>query len=442
MTTHKFSRFMLPMILTILVLLSVVLSVYIWMNPSRYERESKVSTTSSNSTLTTRTIDDIYLPTQLIYTNKQGKQSLLINKNVSLVSQFSEQLRKWDARSISKVRITSANSYKALLNGEETYVLNFPDSVTVSMFNTVFKQHLSSFKSSKFSRIVIPVNDANHIYLLNDNHHEIYSVRLKKKSLKSLGTVLQSSKVKRFAIKMTYENNETYIDYTQPVTMQHYSYLMSKAVASEIANRLLDSDGNSTVSVHSRGNGKQEYATGSYKRMTTDSKLGTVYFEDYSDSGTTRNLSFTSQLEKSFTYLSSLGVPMDNIRYYNYDSTSSSVIYRSYVEGIPIFNQTENGDVRIQLTSNGLDRYYFSLYSLQVPVPTTGTKQAVTLPSSTDVLKKLINAGYKDSKLGSIELGYEWSQNKSSKLVVDLTPTYYVYYNGSWRTYTSMLNGS
>jgi len=203
MTTHKFSRFMLPMILTILVLLSVVLSVYIWMNPSRYERESKVSTTSSNSTLTTRTIDDIYLPTQLIYTNKQGKQSLLINKNVSLVSQFSEQLRKWDARSISKVRITSANSYKALLNGEETYVLNFPDSVTVSMFNTVFKQHLSSFKSSKFSRIVIPVNDANHIYLLNDNHHEIYSVRLKKKSLKSLGTVLQSSKVKRFAIKMT-----------------------------------------------------------------------------------------------------------------------------------------------------------------------------------------------------------------------------------------------
>ncbi|MCW3779919.1 two-component system activity regulator YycH, partial [Levilactobacillus namurensis] len=82
---------------------------------------------------------------------------------------------------------------------------------------------------------------------------------------------------------------------------------------------------------------------------------------------------------------------------------------RSYVGGFPIFNQTENGDVRIQLTSNGLDRYYFSLYSLQVPVPTTGQKQAVTLPSSTSVLKRLKAAGYKDSKIGSIELGYEWS---------------------------------
>lgn len=441
MTTHKLRRFILPILLTILILLSVVLSMYIWLNPSRYEHESKVSTTSSNSSLTTRTIDDIYLPTQLIHTNSQGGQSLLINKNVSLVSQFSEQLRKWDARSISKVRITSAKSYRALLNGTDSYVLNFPDSITVSMFNTVFKQHLSNFRSSEFSRIVIPVNDTNHIYFLNDDHHEIYSVRLKKKSLSSLKKVLAVDKVKRIAVKMTYEDNTTYIDYPKQVTMQHYSYLMSKAAASEIANRLLDADGNSTVSVHNRS-GKQEYTTGSYKRMTVDSKLGTVYFEDYSDSGTTRNLSLTNQLKKSFNLLTSLGVPMDNIRYYGFDATSNSVIYRSYVEGFPIFNQTENGDVRIQLTSNGLDRYYFSLYSLQVPVPTTGQKQAVTLPSSTSVLKRLKAAGYKDSKIGSIELGYEWSQNKSSKLVIDMTPTYYVYYNGTWRTYTSMLSGS
>ncbi len=441
MTTHKFRRLILPIILTALILLSVGLSIYIWMNPSRYERESKVSTTSSNSTLATRTIDDIYLPTQLIHTDAKGKQALLINKNVSLVGQFKEQISKWDARSISKVRVTSAKSFTALLNGEESYVLNFPDSVTISMFNTIFNQNLRNFRSSEFSRIVIPIHDPDHIYLLNDNHHEIYSVRLKKKSLRSLNKVLGGSKVKSIAVKMTYENNATYLDYTQSVKMQHYSYLMSKSAASETANRLLDADGNSTVSVHSR-NGKQEYTTGSFKRMTVNTKPGTVYFEDYSDSGDSRQMSFTTQLQKSYTHLVSLGVPMDNIRYYGFDSTSSSVIYRSYVEGFPIFNQTENGDVRIQMTANGLDRYYFSLYSLQVPVPTTGDKQSVTLPSSTSVLKKLIAAGYKDSKIGSIELGYQWSQNKSSKLVIDLTPTYYVYYNGTWRTYTSMLSGS
>ena len=441
MMTHKLRRLLLPITLTCLIIISVALSIYIWSNPSRYERENKVSTTSSNATLATRTIDDIYLPTQLIHTDSAGKQTLLINKNVSLVSQFKEQISKWKAESISKVRITSAKSYAALLNGDDSYVLNFPDSVTVSMFNTIFNQNLKNFRSSEFSRIVIPINDTDHLYLLNDSKHQIYSVHLKNKSLTSMKQVLQANKVKAIAVKMTYENNNTYIDYTQPVKMQHYSYLMSKLSASETANRLLDADGNSTVTVHNR-NGSQEYTTGSYKRMTVKTKLSTVYFEDYSDLGSSRQLSFTSQLQKSYTRLVALGVPMDNIRYYGYDSTSSSVIYRSYVEGFPIFNQTETGDVRIQMTATGQDRYYFSLDSLQVPVPTTGKKQSVTLPSSTSVLKKLIAAGYKDSKIGTIELGYQWSQNKSSKLVIDLTPTYYVNYNGAWRTYTSMLSGS
>ncbi|CAM3112019.1 YycH family regulatory protein [Lactiplantibacillus plajomi] len=441
MTTHKFRRLILPTILTLLIALSVVLSVYIWMNPSRYERESKVSTTSSNSTLATRTVDDIYLPTQLIYTDSNKKQSLLINRNVSLVAQFKEQISKWDAKSISKVRTASAESYTALLNGEDTYVLNFPDSVTVSMFNTTFKQNLRNFRSSQFSRIVIPIHDQDHLYLLNDNHHAVYSVRLEKKSLSALKKVLAKDQVTQIAVRMTYANNVTRLDYTKDVKMQSYSYLRSQSAASEIANRLLDADGNSTVSVHNRS-GKQEYTTGSFKRMTVNPKLGTVYFEDYSDSGESRQLSLTTQLQRSYKYLSTLGVPMDNIRYYGFDSTSSSVIYRSYVEGFPIFNQTENGDVRIQLTANGLDRYYFSLYSLQVPVPTTGKKQSVTLPSSATVRKKLLAAGYKDNKIGTVELGYQWSQNKSSKLVIDLTPTYYVNYDGSWKTYTSMLSGS
>jgi len=441
MTTRKLRRLILPVTLTLLIILSVGLSVYIWTNPSRYEHENKVSTASSSSTLATRTIDDIYLPTQLVHTDSAGKQTLLINKNVSLVSQFKTQISQWHATSIVKVRVTSAKSYEALLNGQDSYVLNFPDSVTVAMFNTIFNQNLKNYRSSEFSRVVIPVNDTDHLYLLNDSKHQIYSVRLEKKSLKMMRKVLQAKKVTAIAVKMTYEGNTTYLDYTQPVTMQHYSYLMNEQSASQLANRLLDSDGNSSVSVRTH-NGEQIYTTGAFKRMTVNNKLGTVYFEDYSDSGDTRQISFTTQLQKSYSHLVNLGVPMDNIRYYGYDTTSSSVIYRSYVEGFPIFNQTENGDVRIQMTSNGLDRYYFSLDSLQVPVPTTGKQTAVTLPSSTTVLKQLVSAGYKDNKIGSIELGYQWSQNKSSKLVIDLTPTYYVYYNGAWRTYTSMLNES
>jgi len=441
MMMRRLRRLILPIGLSLLILLSIGLSMYIWTNPSRYERESKVSTASSNSTIATRTIDDVYLPTQLVHTDAKGKQTLQINKNVSLVTQFKEQISKWDARSISKVRVTSARSYTALLNGQDSYVLNFPDSVTVSMFNTIFSQNLQSYRAAKFSRIVIPINDTSHVYLLNDSQHQIYSVRLKRKSLTRMQKILAAVSVKSIPVVMTYRHNATYLDYTQPVKMQQYSYLLNKLAASQLANRLLDADGNSSVTVHNRKH-EQEYTTGSYKRMTVNTKQGTVKYEDYSDAGNQRQLTLTTQLRKSYNHLVSIGVPMDNIRYYGYDTTSNSVIYRSYVEGFPIFNQTENGDVRVQMTTNSLERYYFSLYSLQVPVPTTGKQQSVTLPSTSTVLKKLVAAGYKENKLGSIELGYHWSKNTSSKLVIDLNPTYYVYYNGAWRTYTSMLSGS
>lgn len=441
MMTRKLSRLILPIVLGFLILLSVGLSVYIWTNPSRYGRESKVSTASSDSTLATRTMDDIYLPTQLVYTDTQGKQTLLINKNVSLVSQFKTQISKWQADSISKVHITSSKSYTALLNGQDSYILNFPDSVTISLFNTIFNQNLQHYKASEFSRIVIPINDTDHLYLLNDSKHQIYSVHLKKKTLTTMDKTLNTASVKSIPVKMVYHNNSTYLDYTRPVKMQQYSYLLNKLSASQLANRLLDADGTSSVSVHNRKH-EQEYTIGSYKQMTVNTTSNTVKYEDYSDMGTKRQLSLTQQLHKSYNHLVSIGLPMDNIRYYGYDSVSNSVIYRSYVEGFPIFNQTENGDVRIQMTSNSLDRYFFSLESLQVPVPTTGKQQSVTLPSSTTVLKQLLAAGYKQSKLGNIELGYHWSRNTSSKLVIDLNPTYYVYYNNKWRTYTSMLSGS
>lgn len=113
---------------------------------------------------------------------------------------------------------------------------------------------------------------------------------------------------------------------------------------------------------------------GSYKCMMVDFKLGIVYFEDYSDLGIMWNLLLINQLKKSFNLLISFGVLMDNICYYGFDVMSNSVIYWSYVEGFLIFNQIENGDVWIQFIFNGLDCYYFLLYSLQVLVLIIGQK--------------------------------------------------------------------
>lgn len=89
------------------------------------------------------------------------------------------------------------------------------------------------------------------------------------------------------------------------------------------------------------------------------------------------------------------------------------------------------------MLSQGVRRYNFSLYSLQVPVPTD--KKSATLPGTQQVIDQLTAAGYSQKKISTLQLGYQWKTSTSSDKVVNLTPTWYVYYAGSWKTYTQML---
>jgi len=85
----------------------------------------------------------------------------------------------------------------------------------------------------------------------------------------------------------------------------------------------------------------------------------------------------------------------------------------------------------------GVRRYNFAIYSLQVPVPTD--KKSVTLPGTQSVIDQLVAAGYHKSKISSLQIGYQWLASTSSDKVVNLTPTWYVHYDGSWKTATQML---
>ncbi|MDO4455951.1 MAG: two-component system activity regulator YycH, partial [Ligilactobacillus agilis] len=86
----------------------------------------------------------------------------------------------------------------------------------------------------------------------------------------------------------------------------------------------------------------------------------------------------------------------------------------------------------------GKKRLDFSLYTLQIPVPSAGG--ALTLPNTRWVISQLLSRGYDQAKIGDIKVGYSWNQNQTSNQVVDLKPTYFVKYDNQWSDYQSLLN--
>lgn len=429
------SRILIHLGLILVVLLSVVLSWFIWTNPARYEKTKQQS--SRNSTViqneqSNKSIGDIYLPTQVIYHQTDTNTHLINNTNVSLTDSIRSAIEKWHLRGVTRESVDSRKAYEKLIARDETVMLKYPDSVTSGILNDAFDQKTQF--SGKFSRIVFSVSKRNEVYLLNDTNYAIYKVRTTNQNLAQIKELL-SGNVQRFAVKETLINHRLMTNYENEVKVPEYSYLVNKQTAAYFVSTLMDSDNASSVTTKEQ-KGKTIYSDSNSKRMTINNKRGTVFYEDLAGQqsyheGTSKALS------QSFTVLKRMEVPLDNMRYYRYDSEKNSVIYRSYVEGFPIFNQTDYGTVEVQITGARTKQIDFSLYSLQIPVPTG--KERTTLPSTQTILNQLEATGYKLSDISNIEIGYQWTANPSSDLVVNLTPTWYVNYKNQWISYQKLI---
>ncbi len=428
------SRFLIHLGLILVILLSVVLSWFIWTNPARYERTKQQTSRSSNviqNEQANKSVGDIYLPTQVVYRQTATNAHLINNTNVSLTDSIRTAMEKWRLTRVTRQSVNSRKAYEDIINQDNMVMLKYPDNVTGGILNDAFKQKMDF--SGKSSRILFSVEKRNEVYLLNDDNYGIYKVRARNQNLARIKEML-SGDVQRFEVKETLINHHLITSYVNGVKVPEYSYLINKQTAAYFVSTLMNSDNASSVTSKEQS-GKTIYSDGNSKRMTVNNKRGTVFYEDMAGQSSYHETAGKALLQ-SFTVLNNMEVPLDNMRYYNYDAKNNAVVYRSYVEGFPIFNQTDYGTVEIQITGPRTKEIDFSLYSLQIPVPTG--KERTDLPSTQTVLENLQANGYKLSDIHNIEIGYQWTANPSSDLVVNLTPTWYVNYKDQWVAYQKL----
>lgn len=420
----------LPIILTIAILVSLGLSWMIWTNPSRYDREHESSSTSGQSQLTSKTISDVFLPNQVVQTGKNGQQHLLYAKKSNLTDSIKKQVSHWQMGRVSKVTSGDEVKYLGTLNQKNALIMNYPDSITTSIFNETFKQSINQKKVKKIDRIVIPLNDPRSIYLLKDDGLTVYKARVSEHP--GLGKIkkMVSQESERVKVAEQLLNKRIIIALPEQTTFPVYSYLMTKQSDSSFTNALLNSDSSYNVAVHKKGH-VTTYTDGTDKRMKIDSKNGKASYEDFLDED--NRVADSQLLTKSFQQLSEIGVSLENIRYDSIDLGTNQVIYRTYVECFPIYNKDDYGTVMLRYARNGKQTYNFSLYSLEVPIPNDATQD---IPSTKDVLSRLDRAG----KISDLRIEYEWGNSRKSNTVVNLKPAYYVKYQGKWSNYEELLN--
>lgn len=429
----RFSKYLIPLALTIAVFVSLTLSVVLWTNPANY-RTNKQTAQSPTSQQMVKPRGYVYSPVQAIHTNADGSQVILVNKLVNTVTEIKKTMKNYKDPHIKTLSKNSKVDYFRIANQTDSIMLNYSDTVSMKMVNHIVHNRFKKLPNYKINRIVLPTNNSTKLYLLADKNFTVYEIDIKKHSLKSLNNVLKMDmRTQPASFKLL--NNQPTVYVTTAVQMQPYKYLIDRQSDDYYVSRLLNSADSQNINVKRRKK-TTIYGDQSSLQLIFNSSNRMAEFSDFRPNHNLRNL--TSTLNDSYKNLIKLGVPMDNVRFFSYDQKTRSVMYRTYVEGFPIFRSDGFGTVSTRTLNSSAQRSEFSLDNPEVPLPSN--KGYTSLPSTETMLKRLENRGYNVKKISKTRIGYTWTKDKTSPLLIDLTPDWYVYYNNRWLSYTSLMN--
>lgn len=441
----KIKKYLLHIGLLIAVIISLIFSAIIWIDPATFHRNTTQTTTTNESGNTADAEthyhwSDVYLPTSVILT-KDKQQMQLTSGKEDMINQMRDAAKNVRVKNITVEDAKNFADYRESLLKNDNLTLSYSGPVSIGLFESMLDEHtlFDHYAERTFNHIVLPLANRQTIYLYSDNNFKIYKVELKERLPNKLYKAAQGSDIRQTLVQYQEINKGNYIlNYTKGVTVPKYSYLINKENTSLFVTHLLGSSSSNSIATKEH-NGITTYTTDNGQRLVIDSKDGTVnYSRDARQNYRNKADTFNKTLKQNFDNLKRIGVALDDVRYQSYDSEKNTVTYQSYINGYPIISSNYYGTYEITMQRNGAMQYLFSIDNLQVPL--SNDNQTVNLPPTNDVIQTLKSNNYNINKVKSIEVGYEWSQNPTSQMVVDLTPTYFVNYNGTWINYKNLGN--
>ena len=429
----KFSRYLIPIALTIAVVVSLTLSVVLWTNPANY-RSKQNSEQNPQTEQLSKPKSYVYTPIQAVHTNSDGTQEILVNRLVNAVTEIKKTMQGYHDAKIKTLSRDSQTKYLNIANRPDSIMLNYSSPVSIKVVNQIVNHRFKNFPNHTVNRIVLPTNNSTKLYLLNDKNFAVYQVSVQHHDLKSLNKVLDMN-IRTIPASLRLFNKQPMVYVDDSVQMQPYKYLVDRQSQDYFVSRLMNNEESQNVTAKRRRN-LLIYSDQNSLQLTFNSQTRMVEFSDYRTNKDQRAI--TSVLNNSYKDLVKLGLPLDNVRFFRYDTKTRTVMYRTFVEGFPIFRANGFGTISTRIMNSSAKRLNFSLDNPEVPIPSK--RGYTTLPATEVVIRRWVAHGYKTKNIQQMRIGYGWQKDKESQLLINLIPDWYIYYNNQWRSYTSLMN--
>lgn len=412
-----------------LVLLSLFLSLNIWISSSRKEtaetKDAPVATPVNE-----RTSKDVFMPLRLI---KKQENKMELSNSENLIANVQSEIEKGTFETVSQVVKENAEEFQQYQEIENGFELLYEGKFLLSEYIDVFKLSFADMDSIEndiyFMKIQVDLNKEV-IRFFDYDHLNVYEARCTVNG-SNLSKILNKEGVqyKTVTSEKDLANKQYYL--TDERKLKQYSYIIESQSVTRFRNAFF----NDPENVQTNENNQDLTYTSDNERLSVfdDTQSRLIKFEGKVQPKKNQNI-----YSETFPYIKKLGKNMGNIRYF--DRTDDQITYRTFVEGFPVFSEKNKGQVQMTISDDYLDEKTIqiatSMDTIQIPIP---SDEEVTLGSTEQVLNELLAAGADTEKIQSLIIGYTWQSIDSTKSVVDLTPEWYVCYDGKWYSEKDLL---
>lgn len=432
----KVSGWLLRIGLFVMVALSVVFTWLIWQNPSRLGRPSTppVAKTTTDPNIA-KLAPQVFEPTTAYYQSATQK-TLLFETETAVTSELRTEMAEWRLGTVGPTEKLSPTDYDQVITQPETLQLTYDTVMSYAHFNRTFFTHPATGerKDFSFTRLVVPLTGTpKSLLFINDRNRTQVAAKLTKAPLDKVAARVARATKTGFTVTEERLNGRMVADFTRPVTLAPYTFLLDTQNANHFVSLLMPAAQTSAVDTREIGD-VTIFTLGSSYRLT-QAENGAMSFDN--GRATSDPSAFAKRLSKAYDALGTLNLQgLNTMHYFGYTPKTQTVAFRAYAQGLPIFNPDGSGLVEVANTSSGL-ALNFSLVNLTVAIPTAQSK--VTLPTTEEVLDQLEQAGYSRNDIQDVVLGYDWQTQAADSQIVNLNPTYFVAIDGDYKPYATWL---
>lgn len=413
--------------LVALIALSFYLSYLIWLSPERNDESQEQEMSQKITDI--RSKEELFLPTSVSY---HDDKQINISNSPSILLSLHHFFKDQEIRRLQIYAYENEESLLKNLSKENYVSFDYLSKMNLNEYLSVYQLRLSNNDKQKLKSIYFDEMRLNlkqkQLVFINHEDQQVFKFHVQM-DLTQIENYLKKHQ-KQFQLhegEFKMVSGQVYSK--DPIKLQLYSYistdqpytLFRDAFFLNTRDIKVNDDTNDALVL---SNHQGDMLSISLNDQMVHFRANQVDFHNQ------------NMYRVSADYVSRLGTNLGQLRFFQRED--KKIIYRAFVEGYPLFRKDDNGKIVVSFSDLGQENtrnmeISGNLTTLQVPIPSDKTK---TLPGALTIFEKLQSLGIK--ALPEMTIGYLWEEIQDTG-VVDLTPTWFAYYQNQWLPYDELV---